>query len=82
MRRLQGTTQAQPRLSERDLIALMERHGIGTDATVAEHIQRQLERGYATKDAQLLFWPTPLGEALVGGYCKMGLENLWRPNLR
>jgi len=31
---------------------------------------------------QALFWPTPLGEALVGGYCKMGLSNLWQPNLR
>lgn len=25
----------------------MERHGIGTDATVAEHINKQLERGCA-----------------------------------
>ena len=28
----------------------MEEYGIGTDATVADHIQKQLERGYATKD--------------------------------
>ena len=60
----------------------MEQHNIGTDATVAEHIQKQLDRGYATKDANLTFWPTPLGEALVGAYRKMGLENLWLPNLR
>lgn len=60
----------------------MEQHNIGTDATVAEHIQKQLDRGYATKDASLTFWPTPLGEALVGAYRKMGLENLWLPNLR
>ena len=39
VRAVQGATQAPPRLAERDLIALMERHGIGTDATVAEHIQ-------------------------------------------
>ena len=39
---VQGRTQAPARLSERDLIALMERHGIGTDATVAEHIQKQV----------------------------------------
>ena len=39
---LQGSTQAPPKLAERDLIALMERHGIGTDATVAEHIQVRL----------------------------------------
>ena len=58
---LQGATQPPPRLSERDLISLMERHGIGTDATVAEHIQKQLDRGYATKDHNLTFWPTPLG---------------------
>lgn len=59
--KLQGATLPPPRLSERDLISLMERHGIGTDATVAEHIQKQLDRGYATKDHNLTFWPTPLG---------------------
>lgn len=32
---------------ESSLIGLMERHGIGTDATVAEHIQKQLDRGCA-----------------------------------
>ena len=35
----QGATEPPPRLSERDLISKMEAHGIGTDATVAEHIQ-------------------------------------------
>ena len=60
----------------------MESHGIGTDATVAEHIQKQLERGYATKDHNLMFWSTPLGEGLVGGYRSMGLQNLWLPDLR
>ncbi len=30
-----GATAPPPRLAERDLIAAMERHGIGTDATVA-----------------------------------------------
>ena len=79
---LQGRTQPAARLSERDLIALMEQHNIGTDATVAEHIQKQLDRGYATKDGSMTFWPTALGEALVGAYRKMGLENLWLPNLR
>jgi DNA topoisomerase-3 len=46
----------------------MERHGIGTDATVAEHIQKQLDRGYAEKDQALTFWPTRLGEALISAY--------------
>lgn len=60
----------------------MENYGIGTDATVAQHIQNQLDRQYATKDGSLLFWPTPLGEGLVSGYKRMGLQNLWLPDLR
>lgn len=60
----------------------MDSYGIGTDATVAEHIQKQLERGYATKDGNLTFSPTALGEGLVGGYRRMGLQNLWLPDLR
>lgn len=36
-----GQTQPPPKLSERDLLSLMDRFGIGTDATVAEHIARQ-----------------------------------------
>ena len=78
----QGVTHPPPKLSERDLIAAMERHGIGTDATVADHIQKQLDRGYAAKDAAALFSPSPLGEALIAGYHKMGLSNLWQPDLR
>ena len=45
-------------------------------------LQKQLGRGYATKDNNLLFWPSPLGEALVGAYRKMGLASLWQPTLR
>ena len=73
----QGATQPPPRLSERDLISLMERHGIGTDATVAEHIQKQLDRGYATKDHNLTFWPTPLGVNLVA--CQKTLPHFVQP---
>lgn len=76
----------------------MEKYGIGTDATVAEHIQKQLDRGfllcmipnlysqslfrYALKNAQLQFSATALGEGLIFGYCKMELDGLWKPNLR
>ncbi|CAD7703588.1 unnamed protein product, partial [Ostreobium quekettii] len=78
----EGRTQPPPRLAEKDLIGAMERHGIGTDATVAEHIQKQLDRGYAEKNANLEFWPTTLGESLISAYCRMGLDNLWKPDLR
>ncbi|KDD75366.1 DNA topoisomerase, partial [Helicosporidium sp. ATCC 50920] len=73
------------RLTESDLISKMEQHGIGTDATVADHIQKQLARGYATKDesgrTQTLA-ATSLGEALIGAYSRMGLGGLWLPGLR
>ena len=43
----------------------------------------QLERGYAVKDdASMTFMPSPLGEALIGAYRRMGLEGLWVPTLR
>ncbi len=44
---VQSATQPPPRLTEAALIAAMEAYGIGTDATVAEHIQKQLDRKYA-----------------------------------
>lgn len=79
----EGRTQPPPRMHEADLLAKMDEYGIGTDATVADHIAKQLERGYAIKDeATHTFAPTPLGEALISAYRKMGLENLWLPNLR
>jgi DNA topoisomerase-3 len=79
----QGTTQPPPRMRETDLLAKMDEYGIGTDATVADHIAKQLDRGYATKDnSNLTFSPTALGESLISAYRKMGLENLWLPTLR
>eukprot|EP00955_Chlamydomonas_euryale_P013296 143291-Chlamydomonas_euryale.AAC.1 len=39
-----GATMPPPRLTERDLLAKMEAYGIGTDATIAQHIQNQLDR--------------------------------------
>ena len=39
-----GQTEPPPKLSERDLLSLMDRFGIGTDATVSSHIANQLVR--------------------------------------
>lgn len=66
---------------EVELITLMDRNGIGTDATIATHIATIQERAYATKDAQLKFHPTKLGIALVEGYNSMGYQ-LNKPDLR
>ncbi|KAJ0097277.1 hypothetical protein Patl1_28044 [Pistacia atlantica] len=76
-----GVTRPPPLLSEADLLSCMDRAGIGTDATMHDHIKKLLDRFYATKDANTRFSPTNLGEALVMGYDDMGYE-LWKPNLR
>jgi DNA topoisomerase-3 len=74
------TTPPSP-LSEVELISLMDRHGIGTDATIAQHIATIQDREYAIKDGNLKFSPTQLGIALVEGYNSMGYQ-LNKPDLR
>lgn len=44
----EGTTTAPGYLTEPDLLALMDANGIGTDATMAEHIAKIKEREYVT----------------------------------
>ena len=50
-----------------ELITLMDRNGIGTDATIAQHITTIQQRAYASKDNNQKFLPTKLGIALVEG---------------
>jgi DNA topoisomerase-3 len=54
--------------TEVELISLMDRNGIGTDATIAQHISTIQDRQYAEKDPSQRFVPTKLGIALVEGY--------------
>lgn len=70
-------------LTEADLIALMDKHGIGTDATHAEHIETIKSRHYVgVKDNKYLI-PGKLGIGLVMGYDRMGFEmSMSKPNLR
>lgn len=44
----------------------MDKNGIGTDATIAEHISKIQERHYVVMEGGE-FKPTTLGEALVAG---------------
>lgn len=77
-----GKTTAPKLLTESDLIGLMEKNEIGTDATIAEHIQKILDRKYVYKENQY-FKPLTLGTALVLGYNQVGLEfSLSKPQLR
>jgi DNA topoisomerase-3 len=72
---IEGVTQAPGFLSEANLIAKMEKHGIGTDASIATHINNIILRNYVTvRDPGRQLVPTPLGYALVKGYCEIDPE--------
>ncbi|KAJ0177307.1 hypothetical protein K1T71_007316 [Dendrolimus kikuchii] len=76
-----GSTSPPNLLTEADLIALMEKHGIGTDATHAEHIETIKSRSYVALADAIHFVPGLLGMGLVEGYDAMGL-NISKPHLR
>ncbi|KAI4457177.1 prokaryotic dna topoisomerase [Holotrichia oblita] len=79
----EGNTSPPKLLTEADLIALMEKHGIGTDATHAEHIDTIKSREYVGLQENMYFIPGTLGMGLVEGYDKIGLEvSLAKPKLR
>ena len=61
-------TAAQGYLTESELIILMERHGIGTDASIATHVENILKRTYVRLDIGRHLLPNKLGLVLVNGY--------------
>lgn len=76
-----GQTTAPELLTEAQLIALMEKHGIGTDATHAEHIEKIKERKYIIETRDRRLSPEGLGIGLVDGYDIIGYE-MSKPHLR
>lgn len=68
-------------LTEAELIALMDKHGIGTDATHADHIDTIKSRQYVGLTDNQHFMPGKLGIGLVMGYDNMGFH-MSKPNLR
>lgn len=83
----EGKTTPPNYLTESELIALMDANGIGTDATMAEHIEKIIERNYVSKlskgNTKYLI-PTTLGMALVESYDKIDFSDmsLTKPFLR
>lgn len=79
----EGSTSSPLLLSESDLITCMDKNGIGTDATIHEHIQKILVRKYAIKGRDSRFVPTRLGIALVEAFDQLGLDlSLTQPKIR
>jgi DNA topoisomerase-3 len=87
----EGKTTPPGYLTEPELIGLMDANGIGTDATMAEHISKIKERDYVAtqprvgggRNAVQEFIPTKLGVALVEGYDNIGLDvSVSKPFLR
>ena len=78
---IDGSTEPPRLLTEADLIALMDKHGIGTDATHAEHIETVKSREYVFTEDRDKLVPGRLAMALVEGYDAMGLA-MSKPHLR
>jgi DNA topoisomerase III len=85
----EGKTTAPSYLTEPELIGLMDANGIGTDATMADHISTIKDRDYVQAHPNpaggrnLVFIPTKLGVGLVEGYDNLGLEvSFSKPFLR
>jgi len=69
-------------LTESELLGLMDRHGIGTDASMAQHISNVAKRGYVELDTstrQLI--PSALGLALAHAYALID-QGLVLPSVR
>ncbi|KAJ2321239.1 DNA topoisomerase 3-alpha, partial [Coemansia sp. RSA 2702] len=78
-----GTTTAPRLLSDADLVDTMEKNGIGTDATHAQHIKKITDREYIFKTPDGRLTPSTLGVGLVEGYDAIALEvSLSKPYLR
>ncbi|EGN99753.1 hypothetical protein SERLA73DRAFT_52441 [Serpula lacrymans var. lacrymans S7.3] len=82
----EGQTSAPSLLTEADLVTLMDKNGIGTDATIAQHIQTIVDREYVIERMEgstKHLIPSTLGIGLIEGYNQIGFDrSLSKPQLR
>lgn len=71
----EGFTEAPDYLTESDLIGLMEKHSIGTDASMASHIHNICERNFVSVCGQKRrLVPSSLGLCLINSYYEIDKE--------
>lgn len=83
----EGRTLAPSHMTEPELIGLMDANGIGTDATIAEHIHKVIARGYVVRLKQRgaeYIVPLEFGMGLIRGFDRIEFDNilLLKPFLR
>ncbi|KAI0268849.1 DNA topoisomerase [Gloeopeniophorella convolvens] len=82
----EGATTKPSLLTEADLVGIMDKNGIGTDATIAQHIETIINREYVIprmEGSTKYLVPSTFGIALVQGYNEIGFDrSLSKPQLR
>ncbi|GEQ66705.1 hypothetical protein JCM33374_g368 [Metschnikowia sp. JCM 33374] len=83
----EGKTSPPNYMSETELIALMDANGIGTDATIADHIDKIISRNYIARRKSgktEFFIPTSLGISLIQAFDAILIDriSLSKPFLR
>ncbi|MEM1597573.1 MAG: type IA DNA topoisomerase [Pyrobaculum sp.] len=73
-------TEPPPQMTESELLALMKKYGIGTDATMQDHIHTNIKRGYMKLQKGKCV-PTPLGMTLATALFQFAPE-LIEPTVR